>query len=575
MKTAFLFAAALIFVTKGAAQSALVQGDLGKRLDTYLTRLSEYGFSGAALVAKDGEILVKKGYGQADRDTGRKVSAQTVFTTGSITKQFTGAAILKLEMAGSLSVDDPISNYLDDIPDDKKNITIHHLLTHTAGFPGAIGDDFKGLSREDFIRLALQVELQSEPGSRYRYSNVGYSLAAILVELVSGQTYEKFLRQHLFLPAGMQRTGYNLPDFKANEVAVGYRGDERWGTFLERESYTAGPSWHLKGNGGIQSTVEDMYLWHLALESDTILSDLAKEKYITRHVDEGFGDSWYGYGWALFDTPHGTRLVAHNGGNMVFSADFKRFIDDNVVVYVTSSSSEFFIDPISKALSDMVFNLPVKMPPATFPMDDTKLDSLTGLYRLSDQDRIQVEVARGALKITAMGEVAQNLLAGGSATRNPETAMLTDRSTKIANQWIAGDANGIHKAMGASIPLAQLEGQLGEFRKMREQAYGKMTSVSVLQVQTGPELTRVVLAFAHERRTAYAAFGWEAGELASIEPLRKAPASSAVLYPISTNRFTSFSLRNPDRLQIRFVPGDDETIHLVFSTPEGEVRLKP
>jgi CubicO group peptidase (beta-lactamase class C family) len=195
-----------------------------------------------------------------------------VFTTGSITKQFTATSILVLEARGKLSLQDPITIDFEAIPEDKGGVTLHHLLTHTAGFPGAIGDDRERIGREAFVRCALATERLFPPCSRYEYSNVGYSLLAAVVERGSGESYEAFLHRNLFEPAGMHDTGYILPGWDPQRLAHGWTDDGGdWGTLVDRLIGEAGPGWNLSGNGGICSTVQDMFRWHRAPPGDAIL----------------------------------------------------------------------------------------------------------------------------------------------------------------------------------------------------------------------------------------------------------------------------------------------------------------
>ena len=169
-----------------------VRGELAERLDDQMKKLEAGGFSGVLLVAKDGGVILAKGYGMADRDKKIRATADTVMCVGSITKQFTGAAILKLETQGKLKVTDPITRYFKGVPDDKKGITLHQLLTHSAGFVAELGEDYQPIGRDDFIRLALKSELRSKPGERHRYSNVGYSLLGAIIEIVTGKSYERY-----------------------------------------------------------------------------------------------------------------------------------------------------------------------------------------------------------------------------------------------------------------------------------------------------------------------------------------------------------------------------------------------
>jgi CubicO group peptidase (beta-lactamase class C family) len=322
-------------------EGAILNGEIADKIDKHLTVVEERGFSGAVLVAKDGKVIIAKGYGYANRENKVPFHTTTAFDIGSITKQFTGAAILKLEMMGRLSTSDLISVYFENIPDDKKDITLHHLLTHSAGFEGAIGFDYKEISRDDFIKLAFESKLFFTPGEKYEYSNVGYALLAAIIEIVTEESYEIFLNNNLFKPAGMIHTGYMLPEWNENQVAHGYRGKEYFGQPHKQIWADDGPWWHLRGNGGIISTIDDMYKWHLALEGDAILSADAKKKYYTPHIiEQAGGDTYYGYGWVIAESSRGTKVYMHNGGNPYFANDCFRYVEDNVFVYISSNNGE-------------------------------------------------------------------------------------------------------------------------------------------------------------------------------------------------------------------------------------------
>jgi CubicO group peptidase (beta-lactamase class C family) len=361
-------AAFFVFVTdvnasdQPAIADGTVRGELARRLDGRMKELEAGGFSGVLLVAKDGGVILAKGYGMADREKKIPVTADTVMCIGSVTKQFTGAAILKLETQGKLRVSDPITRYFKGVPDDKTGITLHHLLTHSAGFEAELGDDYQKIGRDDFIRLALTSKLRSKPGERYRYSNVGYSLLGAVIEIVTGQSYERYVHDQLFVPAGMMKTGYLLPPWAPNELAHGYLRDGKdWGTMRDKPWASDGPYWHLRANGGILSTAGDMYRWHLSLLAETVLPTSAKDKYFKPHVPEGpVGGSHYGYGWVIDRTPRGTRVITHNGGNGVFAADCYRFIDDDVFLFIASSVAGKSSIAASDDLLRIIFPLAAK-----------------------------------------------------------------------------------------------------------------------------------------------------------------------------------------------------------------------
>jgi CubicO group peptidase (beta-lactamase class C family) len=319
----------------------VVKSELGIKLDRQMQQLAEKGFSGVLFVAKDGRIVLDKGYGVANKEQQIPYNPKTVFDIGSITKQFTGAAILKLEMQGKLRATDEIGKYFKDVPPDKAGITLHHLLTHSAGLIDVVGGDYEKITRDELIKQALASRLQSVPGAKYEYSNLGYSLLAAIIENVTGKSYERYLHDNLFKPAGMKKTGYVIPKWKRGNLAVGYNQDgSQWGTPLDQNWDTDGPFWNLRGNGGILSTAGDLYKWHLALEGEKILSKPAKEKYFASHIAESpKAVSFYGYGWVTQKTSRGTRLISHDGGNRFFYALFRRYIDENVVLIVATNSA--------------------------------------------------------------------------------------------------------------------------------------------------------------------------------------------------------------------------------------------
>jgi CubicO group peptidase (beta-lactamase class C family) len=294
--------------------------------------------SGTVVAARDGEIAHCRGFGLADREAKVAAGCDTAYDIMSMTKQFTAAAILKLEMMGKLSVSDPMSEFVGPVPDDKRAITVHHLLTHTSGLTDQLGGDYEALSREEMLDGALESELRSAPGTEYSYSNLGYSILAAIVEKASGTSYERFLESHLFEPAGMRQTGYVLPAWKPDQVAVEYdENGEPKGKPFDHPWAEDGPYWNLRGNGGLLSTARDMFRWHAALEGDQVLSESAKDKMFESHVpEEEGGDSYYGYGWVVSPTDEG-RIVWHDGGNGWSFGVMARFPDQDTVVFWVSN----------------------------------------------------------------------------------------------------------------------------------------------------------------------------------------------------------------------------------------------
>jgi CubicO group peptidase (beta-lactamase class C family) len=252
-------------------RSDIVSGPLGGRADSLLGSLVGKGFSGVVLVAKNGVVILSKGYGLANRATKSPMTSSSVIQIGSNTKDFTAVAVLQLMERGKLSLTDSIGKFLGAaVPSDKRGVTVENLLRHRGGFPQHIGGDWDRVSRDSAIREAMAAPLLFAPGADGQYSNTGYSLLAAIIELVSGTTYDRYVQENILAPIGLHETGLHLPKFAPERAAHGYRDGQDMGTFLQRQAAPdGGPYWHLRGNGGMLSTVGDMYHFYQVLMGDS------------------------------------------------------------------------------------------------------------------------------------------------------------------------------------------------------------------------------------------------------------------------------------------------------------------
>ena len=358
-----LIFAFLTFITLNSF-SQNTNKELFNRIDTYLKLSETNGFSGAVLVSKKGEIVLSQGYGWADRKNKIPNSPSTVFNIGSVTKQFTASAILKLVEQGKLKTSDKISTYFAQTPFDKSDITIHQLLTHTSGISNRTGGfRYNEASKEQFLKEFFESDLQSKPGTKYQYANANYIMLTVIMESVSGQTYSSFLNDYLFEPSQMKSTGYKSINFSTERLAHGYyynRNDEQWedwGTTQQHLPFND-KHWYSIGKGDIHSTIEDLYKWHLALKNNVALTSKTKETQETPYVAENDKmTSYYGYGWAISQTNRDTKIVAHNGSNGLYFADFVRFIDDDVVViYITNAFLGSESENVAREIGKMIFD---------------------------------------------------------------------------------------------------------------------------------------------------------------------------------------------------------------------------
>ncbi len=341
------------------AQLNLEEEVLIKKIDSYLTEGIENGFSGAILVARGEDIILSKGYGMANKEKGIPNGENIIYDVGSVTKQFTAAAILKLTEMDKLKVSDPLSTYFIDLPTDKKNISIHQLLTHSSGLVDNIGDgDFDHIPTEDYFKELFASKLINTPGTKHAYSNSGYSVLARIIELVSGEDYETFLDAYLFNPSGMHQTGYLKPEWDSNLYAMGYKENViNIGSMAARYCEDGKVSWALKGNGGINSTLEDMYIWYIALKTNKVLSKVSTEILTSPYILEyAGGKSHYAYGWAIYNTARNTKSITHNGGNGVFFHDFIWLPEEEVsILYFSSAFTQQIMD-VAWDIEKMLFD---------------------------------------------------------------------------------------------------------------------------------------------------------------------------------------------------------------------------
>jgi CubicO group peptidase (beta-lactamase class C family) len=271
----------------------------------------------------------------------------TLFNVASVGKIFTAAAVLKLEMKGKLKTSDLISKYLGEFPGEKSGATIHHLLTHTAGLI-VDGATLDYSSRKAFVQSVKDTPMESKPGEKYRYTNAGYTLLAALVEEVSGQSFESYLQENIFKPAGLNSTGYPWDKkFDDAPVAVGYVGDK-----LEelKPAPRATNIFGSRGSGNLITAVGDLYQWTQALRQNKVLSEQAKKKMFTAyaHVDEG-------YGWHVTKTARNTTMVHRGGGMPDFESQVQWYIDENTVVIFTVNNDLNFRRRIVPAITQTIW----------------------------------------------------------------------------------------------------------------------------------------------------------------------------------------------------------------------------
>jgi D-alanyl-D-alanine carboxypeptidase len=334
----------ILWVTPCSAQS------FASRVDKYLTAYAQQGkFMGAVLVARNGRVLFEKGYGSADAAWDVPVTPQTKFNLASLTKQFTGMAVLQLAEAGKLKIDDPVSKYYKHAPPAWEKITIYHLLSHTSGLPElkSLDEFIKGIARPytpaELIATFRDKPLDFPPGAKRAYSNRGYYLLGYIIEQASGQKYSDYIEQHIFAPLGMRDSGYDSNVTVNERRAWGYVSD---GQKLHYADYV---DWSLPyAAGGLYSTVEDLLRWDQALYTEELLDRKWLDRLFTPDP------SGYNYGWFI-DSKGGRLKVYHEGSNPGFAAFIVRYPADKTFVVVLSNIETAPVKQIAYDVSALSF----------------------------------------------------------------------------------------------------------------------------------------------------------------------------------------------------------------------------
>ncbi|WKK66482.1 serine hydrolase [Lutimonas zeaxanthinifaciens] len=343
-----------------------------QELDKLLQLYHEYGkFNGSALVAEQGKVIYKNGLGMANMEWDIENQTNTKHRLGSITKQFTAMLILQLAEEGKLDLNAPVSDYLPDYPNDSDpKITTHHLLTHTSGipnytaFPGFFKDESRDpYSPDDFIKKFEDKELEFTPGERFNYSNSGYFLLGVIIEKVSGKSYEEMLQEKIFTPLNMTGSGYDHHDEILKNRATGY---EKQGRNYINSRYIDMTIPYAAGS--LYSTVEDLYLWDQALYTNKLLSKEYMELYFKPYV-KAFGETHYAYGWGvgydrIGNSKDSVYTISHGGGINGFNTIISRSPSDKTLVVLLNNTGGAPLSQMTRSIRGVLkgttYDLPKK-----------------------------------------------------------------------------------------------------------------------------------------------------------------------------------------------------------------------
>lgn len=406
-------------------------------------------------VSLDGESVFEKAFGLAEMEHNIPNTAQTIFESGSVAKQFTAAALVLLQQEGKLSLDDPVRKYIPELPDYGKPLTIRHLLNHTAGLRdwGSVMA-LTGAGRGDRVisqALAVDVVLRQKhldftPGSEYSYSNSGYTLAAEIVERVSKQKLPDFLAERLFKPLGMKNS--STRDNYQRIVAGRALGYARQGASAPWELNM--PFMNVYGNGGMLTTVGDWLKWNAMLDARTWNASLVDALETQGVLNDGRKIS-YALGLTVSDYK-GTRDVSHGGATAGYQTFLARYPDKKLSVAVLCNGTSPNAGGVAALITDEILGpFPEgPKPPEGVKLPEEQLKKYVGTW--------SNDVTRFANRITLdNGELK---LLGGSLRQ------IADGSFLFAGRKVIFTNND--DGMPASFALANADGSMSRFTRRPE-----------------------------------------------------------------------------------------------------------
>jgi CubicO group peptidase (beta-lactamase class C family) len=343
-------------------QNHVLAQDKSTKIEALLQRYYNYGqFDGAVLVAEAGKVIFKKGYGYANREWDILNEPDTKFRIGSITKQITAMAIMILQEKGKLNVHDSICKYISDCPTTWKDITIHHLLTHTSGiqnfqdFPDNLQYERLPATVESTISRFKDKELMFKPGTEFGYSSSDYVLLGYIIEQVTGKSYEQVIKQFIFEPLQMQNSGYDHPRTILKNRASGYTKKGQTdlnATYFEMDTPHAA--------GALYSTVEDLFLWDKALNTTQLVSKETMDTIFMEHFQFG-EDFGFGYGWVI-EKLFNRKLYLYIGAISGFKALLFRFPNEKIFIVLLSNYELANLITINERIAAILFNEKYELP---------------------------------------------------------------------------------------------------------------------------------------------------------------------------------------------------------------------
>ena len=390
----------------------MIETNVYEEIERYLQVHSENGyFMGSVLVASREKVLSRRGYGMANLEHDVPNTPQTKFRLASLTKQFTAAAILKLQEQELLDVHSAVASYLPEYLYGSQ-ITVHQLLNHTAGIPNFTSfEDYHPIKKriptklDDLIAWFSDRPLEFTPGERFSYSNSGYAVLTKIIETVSGLSYADFLQKHIFKPLEMHDSGYDRRQTILKNRASGYVAT---GEGYQHADYIdmSAP----EGTGGLYSTVEDLYKWERSLYTDVILNRASREAMFTSTVRTSDSEDGvhHSYGWFV-NTKYDRRRISFNGGVEGFFTHIARYPDEQVVIVVLNNLQvllPLLPDKMGLDIAAILFGKPYELPQKreAIDLDPAIYENYVGRYKFAPAQSLPPSFNKLIFTVTTDGK---------------------------------------------------------------------------------------------------------------------------------------------------------------------------
>lgn len=373
----------------------------GQKLDAYCKAAEATGrFHGYVLVKQKDRVLLSRGYGYSNAVSKNKGTAVTRYQVGSVTKQFTAAIILKLAEQGRISLEDPVSKYFPEFPKADR-VTIEHLLTHTSGIHNytnnrGVFDSLRGMSstQRDMMRMIASFPYDFEPGTRWNYSNSGYSLLGYIIEQVTRKSWEQNMYELILHPLGMKHSGFDFakaPAVKATGYYMLSEAEPAKAAIIDSSiSFAA---------GALYTTPADLLAWDEALLSGKAMDKGSLQNAWTPRLNK------YGLGWFI-DTIHGKPAIHHGGAIDGFMTQNILVPEEQTSIIVMVNAEMFDADKAARDILGILQGVPIELPrqPREISVPDSLLQSYAGRYAVNGEMQVTVKVEGGKLMVAPDGQ---------------------------------------------------------------------------------------------------------------------------------------------------------------------------